>query len=99
MSMKHPNSDDLENSHPQQSVHDDTIEIEDDMLEQTAKRPVIVVPAASSPTPREAEVVFSNTSDKHNGNEQNHQNSETQKTVLLAELVPFTPEVTHIPTQ
>src|SRR5215472_899039 len=98
MSVKHPNSDDMEKTVSQHSSNDSTIEVEDDILEQTDKRQAIVLPKEGpstpppkekdvvSPPPKEENVVSSNTLDQHNGHKQSHQNSQTsdaEKPILV----------------
>jgi membrane peptidoglycan carboxypeptidase len=96
LSMNLPISDGMEKNYSEQSINDDTIEVKAAILEHTEK----IIRSPSKPTTpssafREAEEGSLNTSNNHNSNEQGHQNDDPQKTVSLAELVPFTPEPTQ----
>jgi membrane peptidoglycan carboxypeptidase len=103
--MKQPISDDMEKNQSAQSIKDDIINVEDAILEPTERMPVIKSSSnnssdSSSPS-RESKEVSSDILDKHNGNgqHQDDESSDTQKTVSLSQLVPFTPAVTDMPTQ
>ena len=104
--MKQPISDDMEKSQSAQSIKDDIIHVEDAILEpterMTAVRSSSDKSADASAASRELQEVSSNTVDKHDDNGQNHQHAEssdTQETVPLRQLVPFTPAVADMPTE
>src|SRR5436305_6154866 len=104
MSTKQPNSDDMEKLHPEQSTDPNTIEVDEDVQEQSNNKPFI---SDKSPAiflaSNESKEVTSNGPDKHDDDERNTYNSETidtEKTLVRGELVPLViDDVVQAPTQ